>query len=280
MDTLDISVMLSDFLRFECSDFQSSIHAAIVSGVLSLSVHLLCHSLFQQGLGGKIIKKDPGFMAHQVVTIILMVTMVLLGGAKWVTMETPSTAEARLFTPDPTARYLASMSFGMLLAWDIPCSLGLVKSMTDDKLMLGHHIVMCFVAYVGMTSFPSYYFLFFLGLTEISSIPLVIMNIFHPNRFKELLDHSKFLSIVNEIVRVLFAIMFLITRALYFPYVFVGSTLPDLYDLGIKKQSDRFTLLAAVAVSGIALTLLQLYWASLIVKQLLKMLSPKKKKTT
>merc|ERR1711871_1333031 len=134
----------------------------------------------------------------------------------------------RLVDSNGTARWLASITFGQLLTWDIPCGLGLVPSMSGDFVMLGHHIVMAFVAYCGMFHIPSYYYLFFFGFCEISSIPLAVVDFFHPKHFQSLAESSSFLSVVNEISRYSFAALFLMVRALYFPYVVVFMLMPDI----------------------------------------------------
>ena len=64
-----------------------------------------------------------------------------------------------------------------------------------------------------------YYTTFFLGVIEISSIPLVIVDVFHPKHFQDQLATSAFYDALNSNARILFAVAFLAVRAVYFPVV-------------------------------------------------------------
>lgn len=137
---------------------------------------------------------------------------------------------------------------------------------------------MALVAYVGAFHLPSAYCLFFFGLVELSSIPLSVVDFFHPQKgLPQLLEHSALLRALNDQARVLFALLFLLVRALYFPYVVAGCLLPDVTAVWGQQERlaqllvDRMTPLAVIVVSAVCMTLLQLYWAVLIAKQVLKL---------
>jgi hypothetical protein len=137
-------------------------------------------------------------------------------------------------------------------------------------------MVMALVAYVGVYHLPSAYYLFFFGVVELSSIPLAVVDFFHPQKgLPWLLDDSSLLRTVNEISRVLFALLFLVVRALCFPYVVGLRLLPDVMETWRKQLilANDVAPLGVIVVSSVGLTLLQLYWATLIVKQLLKLIS-------
>lgn len=143
---------------------------------------------------------------------------------------------------------------------------------------LGHHVVMALVAYVGAFHLPSSYCLFFFGLVELSSIPLAVVDFFHPQKgLPQLLEHSAVLRALNDQARVVFALLFLLVRALYFPYVVGGCLLPDVGAVWGQHErlgqllTDRQGSLAVIVVSAVCMTLLQLYWAVLIAKQVLKL---------
>merc|ERR1719359_1697822 len=115
-----------------------------------------------------------------------------------------------------------------MVLWDIPCSV-FIPSMKDN-VMLAHHLGMALVAgAVSTTGTGSYYALFFFGVIEISSIPLTLVDIFHPKRFPQLAKKYAILGTANEVCRPLFAVLFLLLRALYFPIVIFRSLLPDAY---------------------------------------------------
>ena len=57
---------LNDFLSFSCPSMQSAYNAAVFSGLLAITTHLLISQICKL-FGNKIIAKDSGFAAHQVV---------------------------------------------------------------------------------------------------------------------------------------------------------------------------------------------------------------------
>ena len=84
------------------------------------------------------------------------------------------------------------------MLWDIPCSV-FIPSMKDN-VMLAHHLGMALVAgAVSTTGTGSYYALFFFGVIEISSIPLTLVDIFHPKRFPQLAKKYAILGTANEV---------------------------------------------------------------------------------
>ena len=107
-------------------------------------------------------------------------------------------------------------------------------------------MVMAAVAYVGVFHLPSAYYLFFFGVVELSSVPLAVVDLFHPHKgLPQLLEASAPLRLLNEAARA--------GRAGLVP---AGAAGP----------------LGVIVVSAAGLTLLQLHWAGLIAGQLLKML--------
>jgi|TARA_B110000003_G_C16507095_1_gene479687 hypothetical protein len=119
--------------------------------------------------------------------------------------------------------------------------------------------------------------LFFFGFCEISSIPLAVVDFFHPKHFEKLTKSSKLLASINEMSRYSFAALFLMMRAIYFPYVVGFMLLPDIYNLLQDSRSGaNEQVLYGIALSASSLTLLQLYWATLILKQVAKIGKKKK----
>jgi TLC domain len=159
--------------------------------------------------------------------------------------------------------YFSSMQLGYQL-WAIP--LGLVIGETLP--MMVHHFTVIIVA--GMSGFLTngfrYWTPFFYGVIELSSVPLAVMNAFKDNpelivRYPRLYTN----------VRLTFAALFLYIRIL----MFVPRNLNFL--------RDHFTLfshyphnlpyvifMGSASLSSFILILLQLYWADLIIKGLVK----------
>ena len=115
----------------------------------------------------------------------------------------------------------------------------------------------------------------FLGAIELSSIPLQIVDLFHPKKsphwYKFVNDKSstgffpKLCSVVNETSRNLFAILFLIVRGLYFPYVVATIAAPDFFAEGSLPSM-------VLLVMSILFTMLQMYWSTLVFTQVKKAL--------
>ena len=277
LSTFDATTAVGNFLSMKCNTLEEGYRAAVVSGCLALSVHLVVSQCLKL-CGRKALSKDTGFVAHQVVALGYMVALFGVGGLEWWSgAGRVGSAEGRLFDGNPTSRWLAAITFGQMVAWDIPCGFGLVPSMSGDKIMVGHHVIMAFVAWVGMYSLPSYYYLFFFGFCELSSIPLVFVDFFHPKRFAQLAEESALLKTFNEVNRLVFAGLFIAVRACYFPYVYATMLIPDILDVYTTPSGQtNAALLWSIAFSATSLTLLQLYWAGLIGQQILKMLGGKK----
>ena len=74
--------------------------------------------------------------------------------------------------------------------------------------------------------------------------------------------------------RVLFAALFLSVRGLYFPYVMCARVLPDMVAVMSRGDGAEIGPPALTVVCGVFMLLLQLYWGSLIIKQLKKLMTP------
>lgn len=222
--------------------------------------------------------KKPGFLAHQCIAFPVVCYAAWLGCGEWASIAgTVLTAEERVYGENPVGRYLSQFMFAQLLCWDIPT--GLIVPSMREGVMIVHHVLMMGMAYLGL-SMLGYYGVYFLGVVELSSIPLQIMNIFKPESVNELTKIHPLFNLLNEVSRILFAIAFILVRAVHFPYISFAYVLPDVFQM-LQKPSmstaDRYTL-HAIWFSNLTLTLLQLYWATLIFKGLQKLLFPKQEK--
>jgi hypothetical protein len=154
--------------------------------------------------------------------------------------------------------------------WAIPVGLFFVR---ESPEMLVHHLAV--VASTMMSGFLStgfrYYTPFFYGIMELSSIPLSVMNTFkdNPTWIKK---HPG----VFAASRTIFGISYLFIRVFMcfsrWP-VFLRDNFIVLYtrDWGIFKVFFMFQFCMAFF-----LNFMQLYWASLIISGLMKMIFPKK----
>jgi hypothetical protein len=90
--------------------------------------------------------------------------------------------------------------------------------------------------------------------------------------------NSSALAALNEASRVAFAVLFFAMRNVYFPYVVVAFLLPDIMNLLPTADTTQSWILSGIALSASALMLLQLYWGTLIAKQVAKLLNGDGKK--
>ena len=245
-----------------------------VTGLLCLGSHLAGVLLFKHLLPDGAWRRHPQFLAHQMVALPLMLVCTYIGCAAWFfpgpeESATASTVDGRVHGVTVNGELLARVVIGAQLFWDIPTT-ALVPALYS-RLMMGHHVGMTIIALLcAFSPWVHHYVPFFAGVIEISAVPLVVVDIFHPTRYGEVAEGSAALAAVNMACRVLFAALFLLVRGLYFPYVMCG-VLRDM--VAVMMQGEIVAPMITV-VCGVAMTLLQLYWGTLIVKQLKKLLAP------
>lgn len=230
-------------------------------------------------------KKSPSLTAHRIVAFFAMVHWCSLGFQHILTYDYNATSatdsESNLAAINfiPAGFEIAQYVMGALLIWDIPSSL-VGGSGPTDVLMHVHHAGMVLVTAcaLGLVRGPpvgTHVAPIFLGVIELSSIPLQIVDLFHPKKsphwFKYVNDGSlsgffpKLCSSANEISRIGFAVLFLLVRGVYFPYSIVTIAAPDFYAEGSLSSMILFVL-------SVLFTLLQLYWAKLVFRQVKKAL--------
>lgn len=231
-------------------------------------------------------KKSPSLTAHRIVAFFAMCHWCYLGFSHlWVYdyNVTYSDPDLAALTFVPAGYNIAQYAMGALLLWDVPSSL-VGGSGPTDIMMHVHHAGMVLVTACVLGVFKgssddgdgivgTHVAPIFLGAIELSSIPLQIVDLFHPrksphwNKFAN--DESltgffpKLCSSANEVSRILFAVLFLLVRGLYFPYAIAFIAAPDFYEEGSLPSMILF-------VSSILFTLLQMYWATLVFAQVKK----------
>lgn len=235
-------------------------------------------------------KKSPSLTAHRIVAFFAMNHWCYLGFRHVLTYDynkaadgTDSDSTLAALTFVPAGFDIAQYAMGALFVWDIPSSL-VGGSGPTDLMMHLHHAGMVLVTacVLGLIKGPSdtgngivgtHVAPIFLGTIELSSIPLQIVDLFHPKKSphwnKYANDKSltgffpKLCASANEISRILFAILFLLVRGVYFPYSIATIAAPDFYAEGSLPSMVLF-------VMSILFTLLQMYWATLVFKQVKK----------
>jgi len=112
----------------------------------------------------------------------------------------------------------------------------------------------------------------------VSGIPLSLVDVFHPKHkhWAEYEASAPTLHAVNELARVAFAAAYLPLRACYFPWVIFTQAMPDMLAAlklpMVERPSAPDAALYGVIVFGVAFSALQVYWGTLVFKQVLKAL--------
>ena len=260
-------------------------------GLMSLGAHIVITILLMALPSGPW-SKSAGLTAHQFVCLFLMIKLAFDGFVVWLNDGDDLYAagmEGRIFGLSPRGRDFGSFVWGMMLLWDIPVSLCI--PVLQDSLMLLHHVGMMFCAGVTMGIFSkdgqplgSYYAPFFFGVVEFSTIFLTFVDLFHPKNkeWHRWLEESKSPAantarVLNDLFRPVFAVSFLSVRCVLFPYIMVTTCLPDFWKASLLETDEerhgvsRVTFKAVFAFS-LLFTLLQLYWGTLVGKQIAKAL--------
>lgn len=257
----------------------SNVHQiACVAGSVGLGAQILLYLLFRRSKD-EVRRKNAGYTAHSIVALGLMLLVSWIGVVGWLTLlpasaTSLSPSTRRLLVPVNEARWLSAVICGMFVAWDIPTSIAIGQLRKADVIV--HHLVMAILAYFGSTSIPMYYLFYFFGISELSSVPLVIYDQLSRDydRCTEEGNQERADRIgkLRGKFQIMAAIAFTMIRAVSFPIVSLFKFLPDVRAVLMTASPASLAvgrtglLLRSLSVANIGFTILQLYWFSLIVK--------------
>jgi hypothetical protein len=221
----------------------------------------------------------PGFTAHQSITLPLYAYVAYVGVSTWWSDDPTATSSpfTRVAELHPVGAYLAKVTAGTMLLWDIPTS-SAVESLCQPAVMV-HHLLMGGLAVLGLNPpLFQWYLVFFFGVIELSGIPLQIVDVFHPRQTEwvAFAEENPTIGGLGAAARALFALLYLVVRMALFPAVMFGQLLPDAWTLLTAEKLTRpvsHVSLWVVMGSALVLTALQFYWGTLILRQIYKMLS-------
>lgn len=273
---------------------------ALVTGLSLLSLQCVLYAVFATRLGGVVPPGPwsamPGFTAHQIVQFPLLVLLVSEGVLGWHFADSNfghsgKAALERTLGIGPHTGVLSEAVVGAMLFWDLPT--GVMTRALWDPAIMAHHIGMLATASLACGALSTsgkpilgHYEPFFFGFIELSSLPLVVVNMFHPKHrpwFAYLDgDHAPICSrLLNKACWATFALSHLVIRVLYLTHVVVFGVIPDiLYVAALpEKFRDGASLAALYGMAGLSVlfTILQLYWGCLVVRQLYFVIFPKQK---
>lgn len=146
--------------------------------------------------------------------------------------------------------------------WAIPMGLFVVN---ESPAMIAHHVAVILVSFMCsfMTIGFRYWTPFFLGMVELSSVPLAVMN-----TFKDYPTLIQQYPIFYFYVRIIFALSFLAIRWIMFAprkYVFLQQCA---WAIQSSDSLPYMIYMSLVWLSAFFLWCLQLFWGILIVKGL------------
>jgi TLC domain len=223
------------------------------------------------------------FSAKQVITIGLMIYQTYCGFVYWsqAAYDYKKSPPHVLVSQDEHGweggLFLSRVVLGNLFQ-DIP--VGILTGSVDNLMHL-HHLGMFLVATISLgfwttpvTPLLTRYAPFFFGVIELSSIPLALVDVFHPQKQPEWhhyhLNHKPLL-LINEISRTSFALLYVAMRMIYFPQVIFKQVFPDGWSKLQHEENAPYKLAIYVVLIFSALfTLLQLYWGTLVLRQIAK----------
>ena len=157
--------------------------------------------------------------------------------------------------------YFSDIVVGIML-WDLPIT-AITPQLRNWPMMI-HHVAMLVTAAfsLGICSngapLLGYYAPFFFGASEVSTLPLVVMDVLKSHELPS-----------PDWLGPLFAFLFLTARALYFPYV-TCNVLLDIRNVTSKGIYPK--ALYSMALLNMLFTILQLYWGILVVQGLIKVI--------
>mmetsp|Transcript_43004 Transcript_43004/g.48083 ORF Transcript_43004/g.48083 Transcript_43004/m.48083 type:complete len:320 (+) Transcript_43004:123-1082(+) len=127
-------------------------------------------------------KQSPSLTAHRMVAFCAMIHWTYLGfrHIRSFDYNSDSTSNATIFIP--AGFDLAQVVMGALVCWDIPSSVVGGSGPTDLMMHLHHGGMLLVVSCVLLGKVGTHVAPIFLGVIEVSSIPLQLVDLFHPTK--------------------------------------------------------------------------------------------------
>lgn len=153
--------------------------------------------------------------------------------------------------------------------WNVVLCLTL--EVLGDPNMIGHHIVTGSLAYLGLHPYLHLRGLYFLGIAEVTNIPLTVYDVC--KKFDRLGWKS---TGIYELSQATFAISFIIFRLILWPYYCIPFWMGSVELLTSGRAHSPFVVVYFL-LSNVFLTGLQVFWGQQIVVGLLQVLGIMKK---
>ena len=257
-------------------------------GVSFATAHIVLYLLFVTKAFGKgPWSVMPSYTAHKLITLPALIYLSIHGllyfDVRGIHSNSLNALDRVVTIPPPQFEHMSEFMLAMMVFWDVPVAL-LTPALRQSQMIL-HHIGMITLAALSMgicsngVRLFGYYIPFYFGFIEISSLPLTVVDLFHPrhkawNAYITSEERPKWLMTVNKRCRLIFAILFMLIRTFAFPYVSMMGVLTDVRHLTSLPLDQRKGIpnfpLVVMSVLNLLFSALQLYWGSLILPQLWK----------
>lgn len=254
-------------LPLALSTAPTSVPAALavagVSGALAVSSTTLLVPLIRS-LSRPELKGSARFFAHKLTSLVFMVVASVVGVNGWWSAGAPSTAAGRLLNASAASRFLSAMLLGELLLYELPLA-ALVEEMRKPDMLI-HHAGMALVTLCGTVWIPFHYCCFYLGVAELSSIPLQVSECVAHARSKLATKAPPLLVRLESWTSHTTMAAFVLVRGVAFSLVTLTQLVPDILlvllgDTAGAAIGPTMRLLLGLAVLfGVAFNALQLFW--------------------
>ncbi|CAM9953233.1 unnamed protein product [Ectocarpus sp. 6 AP-2014] len=212
-------------------------------------------------------KSDAALFAHQLCSMVCIAHCAFWGVYYW--FGEANTIEDRLYGPSVGALVIGKVNLAFQF-YDLVATVFIGRLCKVE--MIVHHALATVMCYFLMRDcYVHYYAMFFLGISEVSSVPLVFVDV-----FKFFPDVAASFEGVNNLLRISFALIFMVVRVVYWPIV-AARHLFDTFGSVQAGTVHDVGVVGFFTACNLALTFMQWYWGYLIVRAATKMLSGGKK---
>jgi hypothetical protein len=213
---------------------------------------------------------SPSFAAHMIVHVFLVCAICyysLVGRLDWIT-EQPATLQERMYTFDPSAHKICLLQIALQI-YVVASALYTRHPLLMSPVAFAHHLMTGAGMCISLRPFGHSRTGLFFGVTELSTIPLDVIDLF--KGFKQLRTQFPRTELVSKII---FALSFLGLRVGLVTHASYGfqSDLYQLYATG-DFVTHSLSVLAFSSLANVGIVLLQFYWATLILKGVQKLLA-------
>ena len=213
--------------------------------------------------------KAADYVSYLLISGSIVIFCSLLALCKWSELQALP-LDSRLYENIPEAQLLASVMlayqiYNFAVCFVLPEECGKI----EHKL---HHATTGLLAYFVLYPYAHYYAVFFVGIAEITNVPLTVVDACRA--FPEL---RSMIPTVNTWFRTIFAVTFFLIRGLWWPYVSYQFWLQSI-ELLRTGTAHRNSVVFIFLISNVGLTLLQFYWGYSLFGFVLATFKTRKKK--